>query len=78
MIMVSNSGLMSTSGSSNSFFAKPALAEANTKGQSSCSSEASRSMNSSRVSSITSSGLASGRSILFTQTITDKSSSRAF
>ena len=45
------------------------LAEANTKGQSSCSSDASRSMKSSKISSITSMGRASGRSILLMQTL---------
>ena len=57
--------------------ALPVLAEANTNGQSSCSSLASRSMKSSRTSSTTAMGLASGRSILFTHTITESCSSRA-
>ena len=46
------------------------LADAKINGQSSCSSLASKSINNSRISSTTSSGLASGLSILFTQTIT--------
>ncbi len=58
--------------------AKPPLAEANTKGQSSCSSEASSSSKSSSTSSITSSGRASGRSILLMHTITGRLSDIAF
>ena len=42
------------------------------KGQSSCSSLASKSINNSRISSITSSGLASGLSILLIHTITER------
>ena len=56
----------------------PLLAEANTKGQSSCASSASKSRNSSKTSSITSVGLASGRSILLIQTITGSFISKAF
>ena len=54
------------------------MAEANIKGQSSCSSLASRSIKSSSTSSTTASGLASGRSILLMHAITGSSSSKAF
>ena len=64
--------------SESSKIATPAFAEANTNGQSNCSSEASKSIKSSNTSSITSDGLASGRSILLIQTITGKLSSNAF
>ncbi len=56
----------------------PSLADAYIKGHSNCSSLAPNSINKSSISSITSSGLASGRSILLTHTITGNSSSNAF
>ena len=55
---------------SKSNVANPCFAEANTNGQSNCSSFASNSINNSNTSSITSKGLASGLSILFIHTIT--------
>ncbi len=61
-----------------SLTAYPSRADAKTNGQSSCSSDASRSMKSSSTSSTTSFGRASGRSTLLTQTMTGSESSRAF
>ena len=63
-------GFMSFISSEISSAATPFLADAYTNGQSNCSSEAPRSMRSSRTSSITSSALASGRSILLIHTMT--------
>jgi len=77
-MIVSNNGFISFFSPSRSNVANPSLADANTNGQSSCLSPASNSINSSNVSSTTSSGLASGRSTLLTHTITDRSSSNAF
>ena len=77
-MIVSKRGVISFLSSSILSIAYPSLADAKTNGQSSCSSDASRSMKSSRTSSITSSGLASGRSILFTHTTIGSFKARAF
>ena len=72
--IVSNKGVISLFFTVRFKVAVPALAEAYTNGQSSCSSLASRSIK----SSSTSSTRASGRSHLLMQTMTDRFSSKAF
>ena len=69
---------MSFASSSRSSLAIPAFADVNTNGLSRTLSFAPSSMNRSKTSSTTSSGLAPGLSILFIQTTTSRSSSKAF
>ena len=75
--IVSKSGFKSLCSSPRSLIAYPCFADANTIGASSCLSDASRSIISSKTSSITFSGRASGRSILLMQTMTSRSKSSA-
>ena len=77
-IIVSNKGCISLFSSSTLYLAYPALADAYIIGKSNCSSLAPNSKNKSKTSSITSSGLASGLSILLITTIGFNPNSNAF